>query len=145
MTAPKQETDATQEMRPTMPFRRILFQTMGAAFALALVALLWKRWDFSLGAVAGALLACAGLLHLKSALRKALSDPNAKSAGPFLFASVIRWGVWALVLYFLLKVSTACLLGAALSYLIYLAVLSFHGLRHPTGMPSTKPSEPSQT
>jgi hypothetical protein len=116
-----------------MPFRRILFETLASGAVLAVAALFWKRWDFSLGALVGALLACAGLLHLKAALRKVLAKPESGSPGPFLFASVLRWAVWAVVLFLLLKVSLACLAGAALSYMAFLISLTFHGLRHASG------------
>lgn len=125
-----------------MPFRRILFETLGFGVAMAVAALFWKRWDFSLGALVGALLACAGLLHLKAALRRILAKPESKSPGPFLFASVLRWAVWAVVLFLLLKVSLAALAGAAFSYIAFLISLTFHGLRH--AEPKAKEGSPSK-
>jgi len=126
-----------------MPFRRILAETFGFGVAMAVAALFWRRWDFSLGALVGALLACAGLLHLKAALRRVLTKPESKSPGPFLFASVLRWAVWAVVLFLLLKVSVTCLVGAALSYIAFLISLAFHGMRQ-AAEPKTKEESPSK-
>lgn len=137
---PAEETQDTP--RPTMPFRRILLWTFGVALAVALGSLLFHRGDFSLGVGVGALLACAGLFHIKYALRKSLTDPSVKTPAPFLIASVLRWLAWAVVLYFLLRVSLACLLGAAFAYLIYLAVLAYHGLRFPPAVPEGAHSIP---
>lgn len=130
---PAEETQETA--RPTMPFRRILLWTFGIALGVALGGVVVRHGDFSLGVGVGALLACAGLFHIKYALRKSLTDPSVTTPAPFLIASVIRWLAWAVVLYFLLKVSLACLLGAAFAYLIYLAVLTYHGLRFPPAVP----------
>jgi Ca2+/Na+ antiporter len=112
-----------------MPFQRIMFQTMGVGLAMALVALLFKHWDFSIGAVVGALVSCAGLLHMKSTLRKMLVQQEAKSPAPFLFSSAIRLAVWAVVLFLLVKVSLVCLLGAVASYVAFMGSLAFNGMK----------------
>ena len=96
---------------------------------MALVALAWKRWDFSLGAVAGSILACVGLVHLKVTLSKTLAGPGSAAPTGFLVSSTLRWGIWAVILFLLLKVSVVCLLGAAGAYLGHLIVLAWNGLR----------------
>jgi len=112
-----------------MPFRRTMAQTAVAGLAMALVALLFKRWDFSIGAVVGALVSCAGLLHMKSTLRKMLTQQETKTPTSFYFSSAIRLVVWAVVLFLLVKISLMCLLGAVASYVAFMSSLAFNGLK----------------
>jgi cell shape-determining protein MreD len=112
-----------------MPFRRIMVQTVAFGLVMALAALLFKRWDFSIGAVVGALVSCAGLLHMKSTLRKMLTQQETKSPTSFYFSSAIRLLVWAVVLFLLVKISLACLLGAVASYVAFMSSLALNGLK----------------
>jgi hypothetical protein len=140
MATAKMTPVVPSETKPTMPFRRILIGSFGGGLVLAIGGLLWSHGDFALGAVVGSILACGGLLHMKYALKKSLTNPENGSPAPFLVASAIRWVAWAVVLFLLLRVSLACMLGAALSYMVYLVVLAFHGVRYAPVVPSKSPT-----
>jgi hypothetical protein len=103
--------------------------TLAGGTGLSIAALLAGRKDVALGTAAGAILAAVGFLGLKSTLRRALAEPN-KNPKRLIFASNwTRWFLWAVVMFLLLKVSVFSLLGALASYLVFLGILAFFGLR----------------
>ncbi len=118
---------------PILPFRRIILMTLGGGVGLSFVALLAGRKDLALGTAVGAILAAVGFLGLKATLRRALAEPNKNPKRWILASSWSRWVLWAVVMFLLLKVSAYCLLGALISYLLFLGILAFFGLRSGTG------------
>jgi Ca2+/Na+ antiporter len=112
-----------------LPFKAIILTTLCGGLVSAFAALFLGRKDWALGATVGAILASVGLLGLKSALRRMLTPGSAGTKGMFMVQSYIRWFLALVVMFFLLKVSPACLIGALLSYLWFLGVLAVFGLK----------------
>jgi len=127
MATVKKNPATPSEAQGTMPFRRVLSWTMGAGGVLALGGFVTGHAGFAVGALVGAGLSCAGLLHVKAALRKTLSHPEKSSPASYLATSALRILVWAVALFLLLKVSLACMLAAALVFTLHLGILAFLG------------------
>ncbi len=117
----------------TLPFQRIFLVTVSGGALVAAVSALFGQKNFGLGALVGALLAGGGLFSLKASLRRVLSSTPVQGKRLFFAAQAARWVLWVLALYLLLKVSTACLLGAVIAYFWFLGVLSVYGLQSAKG------------
>ena len=117
----------------TLPFQRIFLVTVSGGALVALISVLFGQKNFGLGALAGSLLAGGGLFSLKASLRRVLSSTAVQGKRLFFAVQALRWVLWVLALYLLLKVSPTCLLGAVVSYLWFLGVLSVYGLQSAKG------------
>ena len=84
---------------------------------------------FSKGLFLGALLSPLHLLGLKSMVSRVLSAGQSRGPGLFRIYHLIRWVLFAFIIWALLMVSVFCLLGALVSYTWFLLVLAWAGLK----------------
>jgi len=93
--------------------------------------------EFSKGLFLGALLAPLHLLGLKSMVGHILTAGRARGQSLFRIFHILRWFLFALIIWALLSVSVFCLLGALVSYTWFLLVLAWAGLKG--AMPEKRP------
>ena len=106
----------------------------GLLFAVAAFGLGYN--DFSKGLFLGALLSPLHLLGLKSMTGRILNAGQAQGPALFRIYHLLRWFLFAFVIWALLTVSVFCLLGALVSYTWFLLVLAWIGIK--SAMPGNK-------
>jgi len=99
--------------------------TLGGALLLALGAWGLGKRDLALGFLIGGFLAPLNLFALGRFTGKALTQGATGLEGRFF----LKWVLFALVGFLLLRVSLSCLLGALLSYTWFLALLAWRGIQ----------------
>jgi hypothetical protein len=85
--------------------------------------------DFSKGLFLGALLSPLHLFGLKSLVNRVLTAGQTQGPSLFRIYHLIRWVLFAFIIWVLLKVSVFFLLGALVSYTWFLLVLVWAGLK----------------
>jgi hypothetical protein len=109
---------------PSAPLvRSVVFGTvLGTSLAAALVYLLLRKTDWSLGLFLGGILSSLNLFSLRWAAGRILH-----SDGSLWFWNLVRWVLVALACWCLVQISAFCLLGALAGYFWFLLVLSWMG------------------
>lgn len=125
-----------------MPLMRVCLFTLGGGMLVGLAAWALGRGDFGFGFFVGALMALAGLFTLKAVTSKVFEMGKASGVWWFQGMNIARWFLLAVVYYLLLKISIACLLGAVASYVWFLAVLAWLGLRGAKEGVASAPADP---
>ena len=108
---------------------RVCLGSLVGSLVLAAMAYGTGYLDFSKGLFLGALLSPLHLLGLKSMVDRVLAAGQAKGPGLFRIYHLIRWVLFAFIIWALLTVSVFCLLGALVSYTWFLLVLAWAGLK----------------
>lgn len=103
--------------------------TLLGGIVAALLALVLGQKGWALGFFAGGLLSVLNFFFLKSLVEKNMTPEGATDQRRFWFWNAARWGACVLFCWLLLSVSIACLFGALISYLWFLGVLTWVGLR----------------
>jgi hypothetical protein len=92
--------------------------------------------DFSKGLFLGSLLSPLHLLGLQSMTNRILNAGQVRGPGLFRIYHVLRWLLFAFVVWALLTISVFCLLGALVSYTWFLLILAWAGIKG--AMPENK-------
>jgi hypothetical protein len=108
---------------------RISLGSLAGGLLFSLAAYLAGFHDFSKGLFIGALLSPLHLLGLKSMVGRVLAAGQVRGPGLFRIFHILRWLLFAFVVWGLLTISVYCLLGALASYTWFLLVLAWAGLR----------------
>jgi hypothetical protein len=116
--------------RLSLPLFRVFTWTLGAGVIVGLIAWALGHNLFGLGFFLGSLMALFSLYSLKALTTKVISAGDKKGLGYFHVMNIVRVIFMALICYLLLRISIACLLGAVSSYIWFLAVLGWFGVRH---------------
>ncbi|HXL72740.1 MAG TPA: hypothetical protein VN963_03860 [bacterium] len=85
--------------------------------------------EFSKGLFLGSLLSPLHLLGLQSMTSRILNAGQARGPGLFRIYHLLRWLLFAFVIWALLTISVYCLLGALVSYTWFLLVLAWAGIK----------------
>ena len=115
---------------------RVCLGSLGGGLLFAAVAYGLGYKDFSKGLFLGALLSPLHLLGLKSMTGRILNAGQAQGPGLFRIYHLLRWFLFAFVIWALLTISVFCLLGALVSYTWFLLVLAWVGIK--SAMPENK-------
>jgi hypothetical protein len=131
MTSPalhreKAFTGPTEIPARWMSFIAVGTLTGGAVFSIA--ALFLSKNDLAIGLSVGALLSTFNFYGLKALTDKVLKQGE-KGRQTFWFWNLLRWVLFAFICWLLVWVSPVCLLGAVVSYLWFLLVLGWAGLK----------------
>ncbi len=124
----------------TLPLMQVNLYTVGGGVLLGLIAWAFGSGHFGLGLVLGSFLSLAFLYSLKALTTKVLAPGNPGGTRMFHAMNLVRWILLAVVFVLLLKISVACLLGAVASYIWFLGVLAWFGIR---SAPAASPAPPS--
>ena len=108
---------------------RVSLGSLVGGLLFSLAAYLASFHDFSKGLFIGALLSPLHLLGLKSMVGRVLAAGEARGPGLFRIFHILRWLLFAFIIWVLLTLSVYCLLGALASYTWFLLVLAWAGLR----------------
>jgi hypothetical protein len=123
----------------SLPLIQVCLYTVGGGVVAGLVAWVSGAGPFGLGFFLGSLLALFGLYSLKALTSKVLDQGEGRGLWIFHGMNVVRWFLLAIVYFLLLKISVWCLLGAVASYIWFLAILAWFGIR---AAKPVKPAEP---
>jgi hypothetical protein len=130
-----------------LPLIRVCLVTAGGGALVGLAAWAFGSGSFGLGFFLGSFLALFGLYSLKALTSKVLDAGAGRGLWLFHSMNAVRWILLAVVYFMLLRISVACLLGAVASYVWFLAVLAWFGIRsaRPGGAaPAAGPSGPDE-
>jgi hypothetical protein len=122
---------------PMDPSRSWIYQTaLGALGGGLLLAALFYYSGFpewALGFFLGAFLAPLNFFALTRMTTRVLAAGEGKGRSVFWRQQLLRWFFFGIVSWLLIRISVFCLLGALGSYLWFLAVLAFVGLKTAPG------------
>ncbi|HTA75579.1 MAG TPA: hypothetical protein VK791_00310 [bacterium] len=108
---------------------RVCLGSLLGSLLLAAIAYGTGYLYFAKGLFLGALLSPLHLLGLKSMVNRVLAAGQAQGPGLFRIYHLIRWVLFAFIIWALLTVSVFCLLGALVSYTWFLLMLVWAGLK----------------
>ena len=115
---------------PSNPNRRwilnVVLATFAGAAAAGATAFFLQKRDLALGFLAGGVLSVFSFLSLRVMTRRVL-ESGAGGQKRFWVWNLLRWTVFAMLGWFLLSISSACLLGAIGVYFWFLVVLGWTG------------------
>lgn len=116
---------------PWPPLAIFIFKTalgtLAGGLLFALLAFYFQKGYLGMGLLLGVFLSVLYLLSLKNFSAKVLESGNQKNRKTFWMRQALRWLVFALVCWILLRVSNLCLVGAVLSFTWFIAVLAWVG------------------
>lgn len=115
---------------------RVSLGSFGGGVLFAILAYGLGYNDFSKGLFLGALLSPLHLLGLKNMTKRILNAGQVRGPGLFRIYHILRWLLFAFVVWALLTISVFCLLGALVSYTWFLLVLAWVGIKG--AMPENK-------
>ncbi len=126
-----------------LPLLKVAKWTLGGGLAGGILAAIFGFVYFGVGILAGSFLAILSLYSLKILTTKVI-QAGPKNLGLFYGLNLVRWFLFALFGYLLLKVSLFCLLGAAAGYAWFLGVLAWLGIQSAGPEQKKQPMEPSK-
>jgi hypothetical protein len=107
----------------------VCWRSFAGGFLFAAAVYIAGYKDFSKGIFLGALLSPLYLLGLKSMTGRVLAAGRTLGPGLFRVYHILRWFLFAFIIWILLSVSVFCLLGALISFTWFLLTLAWTGLR----------------
>ena len=129
----KKETGGNPARKPLPWMFQVARWTLLGGTAMALLALFLGHRAWALGLFAGGILSFLNFFSLKSLVEKNLTPEKADGPRTFWLWNALRWGLCALACWLLILFSVASLFGALVSYLWFLLVLTWVGLRTKPG------------
>jgi len=103
--------------------------TLLGASGAGLLSLLFGAKGLALGFFLGGMLSIANFIGLKLLVEKSFPGGEGSRPQVFWLWNAVRWSLFALLCWGLLAVSRECLFGALLSYLFFLGVLGWVGVK----------------
>lgn len=123
-----------------LPLIQVDLWTVGGGAVFGGIAWLFGAGRFGLGLFLGGFLCLLSLYSLKALTADIVKNGN-RSVWTHHATRLLRILAMALVMFLLLKISVSCLLGAVASYVWFLGVLAWFGLR--SAGPEVPPPEPT--
>jgi hypothetical protein len=108
---------------------RVCLVSLGGGLLFAVAAYGTGYNDFSKGLFLGALLSPLHFLALKSMTSRILDAGQVRGPGLFRIYHLLRWLIFAFVIWALLSISVFCLLGALVNYTWFLLALAWAGMK----------------